>query len=91
MKKLLALFLLAVLAGCKTAVPVERHFPDPAKEELMQACPDLKLVAEGSPLLSDVLDVVTDNYIEYRQCKIKVDLWIKWYNEQKKAFESVDK
>ena len=89
MKKLLASVLLFLLVGCKTAVPVERHFPDPATKELLEACPDLKLVAEGSPLLSDVLDVVTDNYIEYRQCKIKVDLWIKWYNEQKKIFEEV--
>jgi hypothetical protein len=89
MKKSLALVLLLSLAGCKTPVPVERNFPDPATKELLEACPDLKLVAEGSPPLSDVLEVVTDNYIEYRQCKVKVDLWIKWYNEQKKIFEEV--
>jgi len=89
MKKLLTLVLLLSLAGCKTPVPVERHFPEAGKQELLEACPDLKLVAEGSPPLSDVLEVVTDNYIEYRKCKIKVDLWIKWYTEQKKIFEEV--
>ena len=88
MKKILALALLLTLTGCKTAVPVERHFPEPV-ENLMAVCPDLTLVKEDEEKLSEVLSVVTANYFEYRECKIKVDSWIKWYKDQKAAFESV--
>ena len=87
MKQLLILTLL--LAGCSTAVPVKRNFPE-VPEELKTTCPELKEVADGTTKLSDVLIVVTDNYAEYKGCQIKVDLWNEWYKEQKKIFDEVN-
>jgi hypothetical protein len=86
MKHLLIITLL--LAGCSTSVPVKRTFPS-VPESLMQECPDLKLVAENTTKLSDVLTVVSENYGQYKECQIKVDLWRDWYEKQKKIFDEV--
>lgn len=86
MKYLLVLSLL--LAGCSTTVPVKRTFPN-VPEELMAECPDLKSVPEGTTKLSEVLTVVTENYGQYKECQIKVDLWRDWYEKQKEIFNSV--
>lgn len=86
MKRLLILTLL--LAGCSTTVPVKRNFPS-VPDELIVACPELKEVAEGTTKLSEVLVVVTDNYASYKECQIKVDLWVEWYKTQKKIFDEV--
>ena len=86
MKLLFLVPFLFVLSGCLTT-PVKRTFPE-VPQELIQACPDLKLV-EPTEKLSDVLKVVTDNYSQYHECKIKVDTWIEWYKSQKQIFESV--
>lgn len=85
MKKLLICLL---LAGCSTTVPVQRNFPDVPKE-LKTPCVELKEVKEGTTKLSEVLIVVTENYSQYYECKITVDAWIEWYNQQKKIFEEV--
>jgi hypothetical protein len=87
MKMLFLIPFLFVLSGCLTTTPVKRTFPE-VPQELVQACPDLKLV-EPTEKLSDVLKVVTDNYSQYHECKIKVDTWIEWYKSQKQIFESV--
>ena len=84
MKKIL---LVLLLAGCST-VPVERKFPS-VPDELLTSCPSLKKVDVNNHKLSDTLLVVTDNYALYKECKIKDDSWIEWYNEQKKIFEEV--
>lgn len=87
MKKLILLLPIVLLSGCfATAVPVKRNFPA-APPELMAACPDLKKINEDVNQLSDVLRVVTDNYAQYKECQIKFDGWIEWYNSQKKIFE----
>lgn len=86
MKYLLVLSLL--LAGCSTTVPVKRTFPN-VPDELMQECPDLQTVNEGTTKLSEVLTVVTENYGQYKECQIKVDLWRDWYEKQKKIFNEV--
>ncbi len=86
MKSLLILFT-ALLVGC-TVVPVQREFPK-VPDEIKAACPDLKLVDEKETKLSAVISVVADNYARYHECKIKIDLWIEWYNNQKKIYESV--
>ena len=86
MKKLI--FILPfLLCGC-LATTVKQPWPE-VPEELMTACPDLKQVADGTTQLSVVLDVVADNYAQYKECKISVDNWITWYNTQKKVYESV--
>jgi hypothetical protein len=86
MKYLLILTLL--LAGCSTTVPVKRTFPD-VPEELKVSCPDLKEVPEGTTELSKTLAVVVDNYGQYKECQIKVDLWTEWYTKQKEIFDKV--
>ena len=87
MKRLITLLAVLALVGCG-AVPVKRNFPE-APEELKVACPDLKETDPSTVKLSEVVTVVTDNYSQYHECRIKVDTWIMWYNSQKEIFNSV--
>ena len=80
------LSLVVLLTGCMS-VPVDRKFPD-VPVELQQACPDLKLI-NPTTKLSDVVEIVSSNYGQYKECQVKVDSWIEWYNNQRKIFESV--
>lgn len=77
------LLLLLLLSGCTT--DVRRDFP-PIPNSLEQGCPELDLLTEDTDKLSEMLKVVTTNYAKYHECKIKVDTWIEWYNEQNKHF-----
>jgi hypothetical protein len=88
MKTLLLIPAAFLLTGCLfTTVPVKRTFPEVPKE-IMEACPDLKAVPDTEKL-SEVLKVVTENYSQYQECKIKVDTWVEWYKTQKIIFDSV--
>jgi hypothetical protein len=84
--KLIILLVTVGLTAC-VSVPVERTFPK-APEELMQTCPDLKLINPTNKL-SDVVDVVTTNYGQYQECQFKSAAWIEWYNKQKEIFNSI--
>lgn len=86
MRTLLLVSLIA-LSGCSTTVPVTVKFPE-APKELMSTCPDLKQT-ETTTKLSDVLQVVTDNYSQYYECRVKLDSWIEWYKTQKQLFEEI--
>jgi hypothetical protein len=88
MRFLLILSLALLLTACQTAVPVKRTFPA-AVDELKVSCPDLKEVPEGTTELSKTLDVVVQNYGQYKECQLKVDQWIDWYDKQKKIFDEV--
>jgi len=88
-KKLLSLMFIIVLTGCSTTVvPVKSTFPDVPKS-LSEPCSELRLVETEEKKLSGVLEVVTENYSKYHECKLKVQLWNEWYKEQKSNFESV--
>ena len=87
MRKLLLLIPVLLLTGCFTTAPVKRNFPE-VPQELMESCPDLKTVPDTEKL-SDVLKVITDNYGQYQECRIKVDTWVEWYKTQKQIFDSV--
>lgn len=76
-----------LLSGCST-VPVQMNFPEVPKQ-LRIPCPELKEVKDGTTKLSEVLIVVTENYSQYHECRITVDAWIEWYDQQKKIFEEV--
>jgi len=91
MKRLLLLLIpLMILTGCKEdAVPIVAKFPD-VPADLKVACPDLASVDPKTDKISDVLTVVTSNYSQYYECKIKVDNWIEWYNSQKAIFDKVN-
>lgn len=86
--KLIVLLAPILLTGClfKDPVPVKQLWPDVPKE-LLEACPDLKLVDPNTKKLSDIIDVVSDNYATYYDCKAKVDDWIVWYQGQKKIHD----
>ena len=89
MKKLIVILALLLTACASTkSVSVKQPWPN-VPDDLMMACPDLHKVPEDTTKLSDVLTVVTDNYPEYKECKIIVDNWIEWYNTQKRIYESV--
>jgi len=83
----LLLVSMIVLSGCSTTVPVTVKFPE-APKELMTTCPDLKQTPPTSKL-SDVLQVVTDNYSQYYECRVKLDSWIEWYKTQRTLFEEI--
>ena len=85
MKKLLILLL---LAGCSTTVPVKRNFPE-VPSVLKEPCVELAQLKQDTTKLSEVITVVTDNYMEYHKCSSKVDMWIEWYSSQKEIFDSV--
>lgn len=84
--KLFALIAVVLLSGC-VATPVKREFPK-LPSSLTEPCENLSTVPSTTKL-SDVLIVVTENYSRYQQCKIKNELWLDWYNQQKKIFDSV--
>lgn len=84
----LILLSLVFLAGCHTTVPVKREFPK-VPDDMKVACPELKLLESGEKKLSEVISSVAENYSRYHECRLKVDLWIEWYDKQKKTFESV--
>jgi hypothetical protein len=87
MKYLLILVSTIFLTGC-LATPVKRSFPE-APAELMTVCPELAPVADGTTQLSEVLKIVTENYSQYHECRIRSDLWTEWYKTQKQIFDSV--
>jgi hypothetical protein len=83
-----ALICCLLLVGCVT-VPVARNFPT-APPSLLKPCEPLSLTPEGTTALSEALGVITENYAKYHECQLKTDLWIEWYQQQKKIFDSVN-
>ncbi len=88
MIKIFSILPIIFLVGCSTTVPVKRNFPE-VPAELMATCPALKTVEKDTKQLSKILSVVTDNYAQYHECKIKIDSWIEWYKSQKEIFDEV--
>ena len=82
-----SLLIVLLLAGCSTAVPVARHFPD-VPEEIRSECPTLQQTQDNAKL-SDVITIVTKNYSQYHECRAKQAAWIEWYDTQKKIFDEV--
>ena len=76
-----------MLSGCLSdSVPVKQVWPTVPKE-LLEACPNLKQVDPNVDKLSNIIEVVSDNYAQFYDCKAKVDDWIVWYNGQQKIFD----
>lgn len=82
------LFILLMLAGCSTTVPVTAKFPDAPGNVAMTACPQLQKLTEDAKL-SDISKTVSVNYGTYYECAVKTDAWIEWYQKQKIIFESI--
>jgi hypothetical protein len=88
MKHLLLLIPALLLTGCLETVPVKRNFPE-IPVELQKACPELQEATKDTKEFSKLLDVVVVNYTTYYECRIKVDAWLQWHQEQKKIFDEV--
>ena len=77
-----------LLTGCLETVPVKRTFPD-APPEIAKACPELQEATKDTKEFSKLLDVVVVNYSTYYECRIKIDAWLQWHQDQKKIFDEV--
>ena len=82
MKKVILVLPTLFLTGCLSVVPVKQEWPA-VPDDLLNTCPNLKQVDPNVSKLSDIIDVVGDNYVQYYDCKEKVNDWITWYNGQK--------
>lgn len=79
--------LVVVLSGCtSTVVPLIPKFPEPPGE-LLTSCPDLKELAADTDRLSMILSVVSENYGQYHQCRLKNDTWREWYQAQRRIWD----
>lgn len=87
---IIAVFVLAMCAGCSTPVPVTAKFPEPPGRGAMTTCPALQKLKDDAKL-SDVATTVTVNYGTYYECAVKVDAWQEWYGIQKIIFEKAGK
>lgn len=76
-----------ILVGCSHVAPVIVKFPD-APETLLTTCSDLQRL-EANAKLSDVANVVNNNYSKYYECAVRHDAFIEWYHIQKKIFEDL--
>jgi len=89
MKRLLILASIILLTACANTGPkVSMSFPD-APDDLKVACPDLTAIPDNTTKLSDAIGVVGSNYSTYYECKLRVDSWNEWYNNQKQIHDSV--
>ena len=79
-----------LLTGCLGSAPIVPKFPDAPGRDALVRCPDLQKLKDG-PVLSDVARTVNNNYGEYYACAVKSDVWIEWYQIQKKIFEDTMK
>ena len=88
--KLLAVVFALLMSGCSVLVPVKPQFPE-AVPELVERCRELQQVSPtgNAVAITDMLKVIVNNYGLYYQCSNKVDGWNRWYEEQRRIYESV--
>ena len=79
-----------LLTGCLGTAPVVPTFPEPPGKLAMEPCPELEQFKD-EPTLSDITKTIVKNYGEYYTCAVKQDIWIEWYQMQKKIFEDLKK
>lgn len=86
MKILFTILLVVALTGC--TVPVKRTFPD-IPDALKSTCTDLNEAPVDTAKLSDLLQVINENYAAYYKCQTLNNGWAEWYKKQKKNFDEV--
>lgn len=90
MKNILLFSLLFALVGCSTTVPVKQKFPE-VPQLLMEKCPPLDLIEKPTVTLSELILVITKNYMKYHNCADGVENWQEWYKKQKQIFDDLNK
>jgi hypothetical protein len=85
--KYLTILFVVLLTGCSTTVPVVAKFPE-VPQHLLVKCPQLNKLNDDAKL-SDISKTIASNYTEYYTCAVKNDVWIEWYQVQKKIFEGL--
>lgn len=89
MKNIL-IFCSVLLAGCSTVVTVKQKFPE-VPNQLMEKCPPLELIEKPTVLLSELILVITKNYMKYHDCANNVENWQDWYIKQKQISDELNK
>lgn len=78
-----------LLTGCfSTTAPVKREFPG-VPPVLMEPPPDLKTIEGKEADLRRLLETSIENMGSYHELRERFLAWQKWYQEQKKIFDSV--
>lgn len=93
--RLLSIAILCIgLGGCGSIkfFNLKPNWPEPASEESMKPCEDLKRFenknVDGSMDLIAFQQLIVENYLLHYKCSDKNDGWIDWYNTQKRVYES---
>jgi hypothetical protein len=90
MKNILLFCAVIILAGCSTVVPVKQKFPE-APDVLIEKCPDLDTIDKPTVLLSELIVIITKNYMKYHDCKATTNGWIDWYTKNKQIYDDLNK
>ena len=90
MKNILLFCIPLLFTGCMTTVPVKQHFPK-APDQLMEKCPPLDTIETPTVLLSELILVITKNYMKYHDCSNNVENWQEWYTKQKQVSDNLNK
>lgn len=91
MKWTILVFTLA-LGGCSMftkLVPAGKPEWPEATPELMEKCKELQQMSGDSITITQMMQSVVNNYTMYYQCSNKVEGWQQWYEDKKKAYESI--
>ena len=89
MKRVLSVFLFALISGCSTTLPVTVKFPD-APAILQEPAGKLTPLDTSKKVqLSDIIENANENAGKYYELREKYNAWIEWYLAQKKIFEEV--
>lgn len=80
--KLLLTLLIALLPACASQVQLAPEFPTQS-DTLLQECPVLDKIPDGTTKLSEAEVVIVKNYTTYYSCRNITHGWILWYNKQK--------
>lgn len=90
MKNILLFCTALLLSACSTTVPVKQKFPE-VPTQLMQKCPELDIIEKPTVLLSELIVIITKNYMKYHDCANNVENWQDWYTKQKKISDDLNK
>lgn len=88
MRTIFIIISIMILQGC-TVVPMTSKFP-PVPDRLLTSCELLSPADSSMTSIVELLKVVVENYTKYHECHAKNDIWIEWYNEQKKIHDSLN-